>query len=141
MRYLSICLALIMMANGHAAIIGQKGWLRLMPPGAGMTAGYVELFNPSQHPIVVTEVKCPELGQCMIHETVRDQKGTMTMRHVSELTIPAEGSVRLVPGAKHLMVMGLTKPLSDGTEVIIEFCDAEQQCWPVRFRVSTEQPN
>ena len=39
----------------------------------------------------------------------------MRMRQVSQIDIPANGSVELKPGSYHIMLMGLKKALSTGT--------------------------
>jgi periplasmic copper chaperone A len=42
-----------------------------------------------------------------IHETVINEEGTMSMRQVPRLEVPAGGELVLEPGGSHLMLVGV----------------------------------
>lgn len=54
-----------------------------------------------------------------LHETINDG-GVMKMRPVpGGFEVPATGSLELKPGGKHIMLIGLNKPLVNGEEIEI----------------------
>ena len=65
-----------------------------------------------------------------LHQTVLRADGTMGMTRMSEVEIPADSTVMMVPGGLHVMLIDLAKPLElgetfnvtltfdDGTELI-----------------------
>lgn len=60
------------------------------------------------------------------HEVVEDATGAMVMQEVSGgITIPAGGSVELMPGGYHIMLMSLLKPILAGEDLMItvDFAD------------------
>lgn len=54
-----------------------------------------------------------------LHETINDG-GVMKMRPVpAGFEVPASGALELKPGGKHVMLIGLTKPMVGGEEIEI----------------------
>ena len=88
------------------------------PPGAKVTAGYLTLKNETNTEIDITGAYSPTIAKIEIHRTVI--KNDVAKMELQE-------SVRLAPGATvefahggyHLMLMALTKPLSEGQSVDI----------------------
>lgn len=69
-----------------------------------------------------------------IHENVfDDETGVMQMRKIDGLDIPAAGEVELTPKGYHIMLMGLTEPLVEGTsfDVTLDFEKAPDVVVPV----------
>lgn len=105
----------------------------LPPPGMQMAAAYMELHNGSHQHLAIGNISCPAFSMVEVHET-RIVDGMSRMREVENLSIPPGGSVKLVPGGMHLMLMGYRKDPSqfknlpitidliaeDGTESIVE---------------------
>jgi copper(I)-binding protein len=58
----------------------------------------------------------PVAGRVEVHE-MRMEGGTMKMREVGKLELPAGKPVKLAPGGYHLMLLDLKKPLPPGTVV------------------------
>ena len=73
-------------------------------PGRSMSAGYLLLENRSDAPVDITRIESPEFGRIEVHETVIEN-GVARMRRLNSLQVPADGSVRLERGGKHLMLM------------------------------------
>jgi copper(I)-binding protein len=78
-------------------------------PGRQMSAGYLVLTNNTDEAIVIDEVTSPHFGSVELHETTIEN-GMSRMRRIEELVIPANGSVTLERGGKHLMLMRSTGP-------------------------------
>lgn len=95
-------------------------WIRIPPPGAPMAALYFRIQNSGKTPFDVMGVRVDGAMNSEIHESSVDSQGMATMHPVSSLNVPP-GEVRaLIPGAMHVMVMGLTRPLKEGSEVGFE---------------------
>lgn len=69
-----------------------------------MSAGYLSLANNTDEIISISHVTSPEFGSVEIHESLLED-GVAKMRRIEELTIPANSSVSLQRGGKHLMLM------------------------------------
>src|SRR5690606_33740508 len=52
-----------------------------------------------------------------IHITEVSAEGVASMRHIEALEIPAGDTALLEPGGTHIMLMGLTAPLTEGDMV------------------------
>ena len=90
-------------------------WCRPTPNGA--QAGACYLTVESTHANRVTGVATPLAANAQIHDMTMEG-GMMRMSEiVGGLALPAGEKVELAPGGKHLMLMGLTAPLVDGTAV------------------------
>jgi len=79
-------------------------------PGRQMSAGYISLTNNTSDAINITHVVSPEFAAVELHESLVED-GIAKMRRVEELTIPANSSVSLQRGGKHLMLMRPTGAL------------------------------
>ena len=73
-------------------------------PGRHMSAGFMTLMNNTAEDIRITQVTSPQYGRVEIHET-RIEDGVARMRELDALVVPANGSVTLERGGKHLMLM------------------------------------
>jgi len=98
----------------------RDGWVRLLPGGMPMQAGFGRIENNCAVPVTIVAARSPAYGSAELHET-RVVDGVSRMRAVPELRIPPEGSAVLKPGGLHLMLMQPHKPLGAGSKVAIEF--------------------
>ena len=98
------------------ALSARDGWIRPAPPVAKVRAGYVAIENASEAEVVLTKAESPDFGAIEIH-TMYDDAGTMRMRRVPELRVPAKGKVELKPGGLHLMMFRPQRTLAEGDAV------------------------
>ena len=98
-----------------AALTVENAWIRITP-GADVAAAYMTLYNRSARPVVVIGVQSALAGHAMIHES-KLEGGQSTMRPVERLVVPAGGSVKLAPGALHVMLHMLAHTPAVGEEV------------------------
>jgi copper(I)-binding protein len=102
------------------AIEGE--WIRAMPlvqGGGGApvnSAAYLTILNHAGAPERLEGAETPRANRVEIHESVLTDD-VMRMRELDGVDIPAGGSIELVPGGIHLMLMGLTQPLVEGEDV------------------------
>lgn len=104
---------------------GYDGWIREAPPVARVRAGYLVLENAGAADLVVTGVRSAAFGAIEIHTMAEGEGGTMRMRRLSELVVPAGGRVELRPGGLHLMLFRARQPLAAGDTVTVELDGAD----------------
>ena len=90
-------------------------WCRPTPNGAQTGACYLTLESNVANQ--VTGVATPLASSSMIHDMTMDG-GMMKMSEMAGgLPLVAKQKVKLEPGGKHIMLMGLTGPLVEGVTV------------------------
>jgi hypothetical protein len=121
MRLLGAYLLLMLAAGlqcAHAAppaITVSDAWVRAVP-GSDVAAAYFTVTNGGREPVTVVGVISPLATSAMIHETTLT--GTQSaMRPRAQVSIAAQGTIHLLPGGMHVMLMGLKKPLKPGDAV------------------------
>lgn len=112
----SLVLALGATIASAETLTARDGWIRPAPPVAQVRAGYLVIENPGDAEVVLTEAASPDFGAIEIH-TMYDDQGTMRMRRVTELRVPAKGQVELKPGGLHLMMFRPKRVLAEGDVV------------------------
>ena len=73
-------------------------------PGMRMSAGYLSLTNNTKDAISITRVTSDDFEAVEIHESLLED-GVAKMQRIQKLMVPANSSVSLEPGGKHLMLM------------------------------------
>jgi copper(I)-binding protein len=68
----------------------------------------------------LVDVRSDAAERVELHTHEQDANGVMRMIHVEEgFDVPANGEARLERGGKHVMFLGLTRPLSQGDVVTV----------------------
>lgn len=98
----------------------KDGWIRLVPAGMPMHAGFGRIDNACPMPATIVSASSPAYGSVEIHES-KVVDGINRMRQLMELRITAEGAAALKPGGLHLMLMQPKAALKEGSRVAIEF--------------------
>ncbi|MBS0215253.1 MAG: copper chaperone PCu(A)C [Proteobacteria bacterium] len=117
------CAVLPAFARGKADAcvpVVRDAWIRLVPGGMPMHAGFARIDNPCDVAITVTGVSGDAYGSASLHESTR-VNGISRMRALPQLVLPAHGSVELKPGGLHLMLMDPKKTLQAGDHVALHF--------------------
>lgn len=87
---------------------------RPAPLEGGNGGAYFTLLNGTDQPVRLLSAASDVAAHVELHETV-DEGGVMKMiPQLDGFEIPAGGSVILQPGGKHVMLLGLVKPLAEG---------------------------
>ena len=135
MRVVSTIVLMLALSSPVAAEPGLKaieGWIREAPPTAPVRAGYLVLSNDDAVERQVVAARSPAFGSIEIHEMLASDDGTMRMRPVEKVAVPAGGIVRLEPGGLHLMLfrpaaavvrgsrVGITLELAHGSTIEAE---------------------
>ncbi len=96
------------------AVTVDGAWVRMMPPGAPNTAGFMTLTSPVDDALVGASATIA--GSVELH-THLEQGGMMRMRRVERVELPAGVPVELKAGGDHVMFIGLKVALTEGQEV------------------------
>jgi len=101
------------------------------------SAAYMTLVNRGDKPDRLVSAACACAGMVMVHRT--EVSGGMAMMMDSPaVAIPAHGEAAFRPGGLHLMLMGLKKPLVDGSEQEITLTFARAGQVRAKFKVKAQ---
>ena len=118
-RLFALLAGLSLAAGVHASaadhVLATHAWIRVLP-GSVPAGAYVTLHNDGNQPVDLTSASSTAYAQVMLHLS-STQGGVSRMTMVGSLPVPAHGDARLAPGGYHLMLVGLKKPLVEGTRV------------------------
>jgi copper(I)-binding protein len=89
----------------------RDAWARATPGKAETGAAYLTILSPTADRL--TSVSTPVAKQAELH-TMTMEGSVMKMRPLAGVDLPAGQPVALKPGATHIMLMGLTRPLTAG---------------------------
>ncbi|UCR87945.1 copper chaperone PCu(A)C [Mycetocola spongiae] len=103
-------------ASAADSVTVHDGWIKAVD--GGMSGAFGDLRNAGESDIILVGATTPAASMVELHETVDNGSGAMVMREKDGgFTIPRGGEFKLAPGANHIMLMGLTGPLSPGETV------------------------
>jgi periplasmic copper chaperone A len=91
-----------------------QAWSRPTPPVATQGAAYLTIRNSGVKPDRLLSVATPIAGSAEVNET-RSLNGVVQMRALPSLIISPGQTLRLEPGALHIMLLNLVHPLTAGT--------------------------
>lgn len=98
----------------------SDAYAREMPPSVMSTAVYLTLKNTSDDRVTLLKVSSPQAARVVVHENIK-QDDMMRMRPIDRLEIAAHSQIDFTPGGYHLMIMGLTQLLQEGSNLDLEF--------------------
>jgi len=90
-------------------------WARATVLSSRPAAAYVTLESAQGDRLVAADT--PVADRVMIHAITTDNKDVKRMTPLDGLDLPAGKPVMLAPGGTHLMLMGLSDKLSEGTQI------------------------
>jgi len=112
-------------SNQQPQIVFEDAWVRAMPPGSRMTAGFGRLVNTGTSEIVIAEWTSDDFENVSLHRTL-NQDGVSRMRRVPELRLSPGAEQVLEPGGFHLMFM---QPVPGDRQMVrlkVELSDGRQ---------------
>jgi copper(I)-binding protein len=117
-RTLGAITILLAAATGSAQAGGiavTDAWIRALPPSVP-SGGYFTLRNGTPSPVTLTTAKSPACGMLMLHKS-DSTAGMTSMDDVSEVIVPAGGTVKFAPGGYHLMCTEAGPAIKPGQHV------------------------
>jgi copper(I)-binding protein len=115
---LTVAAVIAAMAEAHAGNVMVSGAFARASatPTAKAGAVYFTLHNEATTPDKLTGIATDAAQSAMIHENV-EENGVVSMRHMMELRIAPNATVKLDPKKLHVMLMGLKAPLKKGDHI------------------------
>jgi copper(I)-binding protein len=117
----------------------EDGWIRLLPGGMPMHAGFGRIDNRCPLPVSIVSASSPAYGSVELHES-KVVDGVSRMREVPELRIGPDGAAVLQPGGLHLMLMQPKATLKPGSRVAIRFALKDGRTLLGEFEVRKPAP-
>jgi periplasmic copper chaperone A len=97
-------------------LIVAEASARATPPGATVGVIYFSIRNTGATADALESVSTPAAGSVQLHATSR-VNGVMQMREVKAVACPPGVTVKAEPGGLHVMLIGLTAPLTLGASL------------------------
>ncbi|NMG31129.1 copper chaperone PCu(A)C [Aromatoleum evansii] len=114
-HYIAAALSLIAFSlPAQADLKIEDPWVRATVPHQKVTGAFMRLTASADAKLVAAG--SPVAGIVEIHEMAME-KDVMKMRPVAAVPLPAGQTVELKPGAHHVMLLDLRKPLQPGDTV------------------------
>ncbi|MCW5578923.1 MAG: copper chaperone PCu(A)C [Dokdonella sp.] len=132
---LALLLAVAGAAHAEGRLAVHDAWVRAIPPGASMTAGYATLSNDGDSPVTVLTAQSDTFRNVGLHETILTQD-IAKMREVHRLVVAPGATVKLEPGGYHLMLMSPRRNIAVGDKVGITFLLQDGQRVDTSFDVT-----
>ena len=126
-----IAIISVTIAAAHQEKIGSftvhHPWARASATSQAKSGAiYLKLDNHGDSDIILTGVSTNAAKRAELHTHIMSDHGVMQMRPVvGGISVPAHGTEELKPGGLHIMMMGLTSPLSEGEvfDITLTFSD------------------
>ncbi|MBU0918022.1 MAG: copper chaperone PCu(A)C [Gammaproteobacteria bacterium] len=137
-RRLIAAILLGMAGTAWSQVAVSDAWVRATVPGQQATGMFANLTAKQDSKLVGGS--SPVAGTVEVHE-MKMEGDVMKMRAVASLPLPAGQAVSLKPGSYHIMLMGLKKPLPDGSTVPIKLVveDAQKKQTTIDVKVPVKK--
>ncbi len=123
--------ALVPASTGSVTV--TEGWFRALPP-AVPSGGYFTLRNGGGTSVTLTGADSPACGMLMLHQS-QNHGGMNHMAHVTDVDVPAGGTLAFAPGGLHLMCMAAKPMPKPGALVPVTLRFKDRHSLNARFEV------
>ena len=93
----------ITVSNPHLVVFGKN---------AKSGSGYFVLSNNNSSAVILNKVTS-DIGAAMLHKTDIDEKGVAKMKHLENIVVPGNRSLKLEPGGVHIMFMNIRNKMEE----------------------------
>ena len=138
LRALFLLLAAAAAHSADTGLILGHVWARPSPPGISVASVYLDISNQGSEQDRLLRLSSPVAKTVQLHET-HDNHGMMSMRQLAFVDVPPGGTVKASPGALHIMLLGLKKPLLNGDTFPLTLVFATAGELTVQVRVRTDR--
>lgn len=103
-----------------------EAWVRKPADGITVTGAYLKVRMRDPGDTKLIAVKAPIADAVEIHET-SENAGMMSMRQVDALPFATDGTLQLVPGGAHIMLMDVDPAIRSAAQVpvVLQFSNAQ----------------
>lgn len=103
-------------APAFAEVTVKNAWVRGTVPAQKSTGAFLTLTSSEDAKVVAASSPVAAMAEIHVSES---KGGVMHMHALDALALPAGKAVELKPGAHHIMLMGLTRPITANEPVPI----------------------
>ncbi|MFA7667192.1 MAG: copper chaperone PCu(A)C [Burkholderiaceae bacterium] len=133
---IAIAATAMLAAAAHAQVTVKDAWVRATVPQQQATGAFMQLQAARDSRLV--SARSPITPTVEVHEmTLHDN--VMRMRQVPAIDLPAGKTVDLKPGGYHIMLMNLTRTVTEGETVpltlVFEYTDGQRETLEVEAPV------
>jgi len=100
-------------AHAQSGLKVEQAWARPTVQGQSGGGGFLRIVGGKVDDKLLS-ASSPAVPRVEIH-TMKMEGDVMRMRQIDSLAVPAGKTVELSPGGNHIMFMGLTSPLQNGS--------------------------
>lgn len=120
-RHLTAALAVMLLAApALAEIMVSDAYVRSSTPTSASGAAFMTLMNEGDEDDRLIAVSSDVAARVELHTHSEDENGVMRMSEIEDgIALPAGGMHQLARGGDHVMFMGLTGPLEQGSEIAV----------------------
>ena len=102
----------------------DAAWVRL-PAVAGRPGAAYFTLSAGQRPLTLLSVRTPAALRTELHESRRAPTGVMSMVPIGQVDVAANGSVKLAPGGKHVMLFDMNPAMKAGGKTMLTLAFAD----------------
>jgi len=92
-------------------IVISDAWVREVPPGTSMSAGYLTIENKAKNDDKLIGISSDVAESAELHISKVDENDVATMEMIKTLDLPSGETIELKPGGMHIMLIGLKESL------------------------------
>ena len=118
----------------------EDPWARPAPSG-GNSAMYMTLANGQDTADTLASVTLPIADRVEVHESYQKEDGTSGMRPIDTLAVAPKSRLKLEPGGRHVMLIGLSQPLEAGSQIVLNVEFAQAGLKRLRVPIQNQPPS
>jgi copper(I)-binding protein len=108
---LILFLALVQFSFAEDSIVISDAWVREVPPGSSVSAGYMTILNNGMEDDRLISMSSDIAESTELHISKVSKDGVATMEMIEILDLPSGETVELKPGGMHIMLIGIKESL------------------------------
>lgn len=103
----------------YATMKVTNAWARETTDSMRTGVVYLTIENTTGRNDALINAESNVARSVMLHKTVTDTHGSVAMEHMPTVPLPAGQTVVMEPGGLHIMLMGLSTVLEEGSEIAV----------------------
>jgi copper(I)-binding protein len=133
--FLALLCAVSIPAMAAKTVTVADPWVRATVPGQDVAGAFMEITSTKNAKLV--KVTSQAAGTVEIH-TMSMNNGVMEMRQIKSLDLPANQTVKLEPGAYHIMLFNLKHPFKAGTKIPLTLTVEQENHKKIKIEVEAK---
>jgi periplasmic copper chaperone A len=121
--------------TAHAEIRVTQPYAQVVRDNAPVASAYMTLHNTGSQDDELIGVSSTAAGHVELHNTTVDDNGVARMSSIPGIGVAAGETVSLEPGEKHIMLMQISEPISEGDEIYLTLKFAQSPDQTIKFTV------